>query len=48
LGRRSLYELLAIELEQYTLQQGYFSSLFDAMSGVGRILGTSGQLVVTE
>lgn len=48
LGRRSLYELLAVELEQYTLQQGYFSSLFDAMSGVGRILGTSGQLVVTE
>jgi adhesin transport system outer membrane protein len=48
LGRRSLYELLAIELEQYTLQQGYFSSLFDAMSGVGRILGTSGQLIVPD
>ena len=48
LGRRSLYELLAVELEQYTLQQGYFSSLFDAMSGVGRILGTSGQLVIAE
>lgn len=45
LGRRSLFELLAIEQEQYTLQQGYFTSLFDGMIGVATIQGNSGQLI---
>lgn len=48
LGRRSLFELLAIEQEQYTLQQGYFTSLFDGMTGVANILGNAGELTVTE
>ena len=45
LGRRTLYELLAIEQEQFTLQQGYFTSLFDGMIGVATILGNAGLLV---
>jgi len=48
LGRRSLFELLAIEQEQYTLQQGYFASLFDGMIGVASIKGNSGQLTVMK
>jgi hypothetical protein len=48
LGRRSLFELLAIEQEQYTLQQGYFTSLFDGMTGIANILGNAGELTVTE
>ena len=48
LGRRSLFELLAIEQEQYTLQQGYFTSLFDGMIGVATIMGNAGQLTAME
>jgi adhesin transport system outer membrane protein len=45
LGRRSLFELLAIEQEQYNLQRGYFISLVDAMINIANIQGNSGQLV---
>lgn len=45
LGRRSLFELLAIEAEQLTLQSGYFTSLFDGMIGVATVRGNIGQLV---
>lgn len=48
LGRRSLFELLAIEQEQYTLQQGYFTSLFDGMIGMATIMGNAGQLSAME
>jgi len=48
LGRRSLFELLAMEFEQYTLQQGYFISLFDGMIGVATIMGNAGQLTAME
>ena len=48
LGRRSLFELLAMEFEQYTLQQGYFTSLFDGMIGVATIMGNAGQLTAME
>ena len=48
LGRRSLFELLAMEFEQYTLQQGYFISLFDGMIGVAAIMGNAGQLTSME
>jgi len=48
LGRRSLFELLAIEQEHYTLQQGYFTSLFDGMNGVANILGNASQLTETD
>jgi adhesin transport system outer membrane protein len=43
LGRRSLFELLAIEQEQYNLQRGYFTSLFDAMTSIANMLGNSGK-----
>jgi adhesin transport system outer membrane protein len=45
LGRRSLFELLAIELEQYNLQRGYFTSLFDAMINIATMKGNSGELI---
>ena len=48
LGRRSLFELLAIEQEQYTLQQGYFTSLFDGMIGLVGILGNAGMLNLAD
>jgi adhesin transport system outer membrane protein len=48
LGRRSLFELLAMELEQFNLQQGYFTSLFDGMIGVATILGNAGRLSSAE
>ncbi len=48
LGRRSLFELLAIELEQYNLQRGYFTSLFDAMIGHANILGNAGMLTAVD
>ena len=44
LGRRSLFELLAIEQEQYNLQRGYFTSLFDAMINIANMLGNAGYL----
>jgi len=44
LGRRSLFELLAIEQEQYNLQRGYFTSLFDAMISIANIQGNAGML----
>jgi adhesin transport system outer membrane protein len=48
LGRRSLFELLAIEQEQYNLQRGYFISLFDAMISIANIQGNAGQLSPAE
>jgi hypothetical protein len=39
-----LFELLAIEQEQYNLQRGYFISLFDAMISIANIQGNAGQL----
>jgi hypothetical protein len=43
-----LFELLAIELEQYNLQRGYFTSLFDAMIGHANILGNAGMLTAVD
>jgi adhesin transport system outer membrane protein len=48
LGRRSLFELLAIEQEQYNLQRGYFTSLFDAMINIANIEGNAGLLSPVE
>ena len=48
LGRRSLFELLAIEQEQYNLQRGYFTSLFDAMINIATIQGNAGVLTAAE
>jgi len=48
LGRRSLFELLAIEQEQYNLQRGYFSALFDAMINIAAIQGNAGMLMPAE
>ncbi len=48
LGRRSLFELLAIEQEQYNLQRGYFMSLFDAMINIANIEGNAGLLLPVE
>ena len=48
LGRRSLFELLAIEQEQYNLQRGYFTSLFDAMINIANIEGNAGLLLPVE
>jgi adhesin transport system outer membrane protein len=48
LGRRSLFELLAIEQEQYNLQRGYFTSLFDAMINIANIEGNAGLLIPAE
>lgn len=44
LGRRTLFELLAIEAEQLTLQSGYFSALYDGMIGVANVRANIGQL----
>jgi len=48
LGRRSLFELLAIEQEQYNLQRGYFTALFDAMTSIATIQANAGQLSPTD
>lgn len=48
LGRRSLFELLAIEQEQYNLQRGYFTSLFDTMINIANIEGNAGLLLPLE
>jgi len=45
LGRRSLFELLAIEQEQYNLQRGYFISMFDAMISIANIRGNAGYFI---
>ncbi len=47
LGRRTLFELLAIEAEQLTLQSGYFTALYDGMIGVGNVRANIGQLDTT-
>ncbi len=44
LGRRSLFELLAIEAEQLTLQSGYFTALYDGMIGVANVKANIGHL----
>ena len=44
LGRRSLFELLAIEQEQFTLDTGYFTALYDGMEGVAYLKVNSGEL----
>lgn len=44
LGRRSLFELLAIEAEQLTLQSAYFTALYDGMIGVANVKGNIGHL----
>lgn len=44
LGRRTLFELLAIEAEQLTLQSGYFTALYDGMIGVANVRGNIGLL----
>jgi outer membrane protein TolC len=46
LGRRSLFELLAIEAEQFSLDSGYFSALYDGMSGIAYLRGTAGELTL--
>ena len=48
LGRRSLFELLAIEAEQYSLQLGYFTALYDGLSGIGFVSGSAGLLTMQE
>ncbi len=44
LGRRTLFELLAIEAEQLTLQSGYFNSLYDGMINVANVRANLGHL----
>ena len=44
LGKRSLFELLSIELEQYSLQTNYVTTLFDSMSGYAEIMGNAGMI----
>jgi adhesin transport system outer membrane protein len=44
LGRRSLFELLSIEQEQFTLNTGYFTALYDGMQGVAYLKVNSGAL----
>jgi adhesin transport system outer membrane protein len=44
LGRRSLFELLAIEQEQFTLDTGYFTALYDGMEGIAFLKVNSGEL----
>ncbi len=48
LGRRSLFEILAMEQEQYNLKQGYFTSIFDGMIGIANVRASVGQLVPKE
>jgi adhesin transport system outer membrane protein len=44
LGRRSLFELLAIQLEQLTLRSGYFTALYDGAIAIANISGNIGTL----
>jgi adhesin transport system outer membrane protein len=44
LGKRSLFELLSIEQEQYSLQSNYVMTLFDSMSGFAEIMGNAGMI----
>ena len=46
LGRRSLFELLAIEAEQFSLDTGYFTALYDGMAGIAYLRATAGELTV--
>lgn len=46
LGRRSLFELLAIEAEQFSLDTGYFTTLYDGMAGIVYLRTTAGELTV--
>ena len=46
LGRRSLFELLAIEAEQFSLDTGYFTTLYDGMAGIAYLRATAGELTV--
>lgn len=48
LGRRSLFELLAIEAEQYSLQLGYFTALYDGLSGIAYVSSQAGLLTEKE
>ena len=45
LGRRSLFELLAIEAEQFSLQSRYVTALFDGMTGYAVVLGNAGLIL---
>ncbi len=42
LGRRTLFELLAIEAEQFSLRSGYYTSLYDAMINYGNVRANLG------
>ena len=42
LGRRTLFELLAIEAEQFSLRSGYYTSLYDAMINYANIRANIG------
>ena len=44
LGRRTLFELLAIEAEQFSLQSGYYSALYDGMTANAYIMSLTGAL----
>lgn len=46
LGRRSLFELLAIEAEQFSLDTGYFTALYDGMTGIAYLRATAGELTL--
>ncbi len=42
LGRRTLFELLAIEAEQFSLRSGYYTSLYDAMINYANVRANLG------
>jgi hypothetical protein len=44
LGRRSLFELLAIEAEQFSLQSGYYTALYDALTEIAGLKANYGTL----
>ncbi len=44
LGRRTLFELLAIEAEQFSILSGYYNALYDAMIANAVVAGTIGLL----
>ena len=44
MGRRSLFELLSVEAEQYSLQTNFVNALFDAASGFAAIQGKAARL----
>ncbi len=44
LGRRSLFELLAIEAEQFSLQSGYYTALYDALTEIASLKANYGTL----